>query len=86
MRADRFATIAETKGVFDGGRYVLHVTSDDGVRVLVDGKIVLEDWTWHGPKDEDVTVDLAAGDHTLRVEHFELDGYATLRLSVSPAP
>jgi parallel beta-helix repeat protein len=86
VRADRFATVAEAKGLFDAGRYVLHVRSDDGVRVLVDGKVVLEDWTWHGPKDEDVAVDLAAGEHALRVEHFELDGYAALRLSVEPAP
>ncbi len=61
------------------------MTSDDGVRVLVDGRVVLEDWTWHGPKGADVDVDLAEGEHALRVEHFELDGYATLRVRVDPA-
>ncbi len=86
VRGDRFATLAEAKGLFAAGRHRLHVTSDDGVRVLVDGRVVLEDWTWHGPKDADVDVDLAEGEHTLRVEHFELDGYATLRLRVEPAP
>ena len=44
VRADRFATIAETKGTFDAGTYVLHVTSEAGVRVTVAGKTVLEDW------------------------------------------
>ncbi len=85
VRGDRFATVAETKGTFAAGRYRIHVTSDDGVRVLVDGRVVLEDWTWHGPKDADVDVDLAEGEHALRVEHFELDGYATLRVRVEPA-
>ena len=33
----------------------------------------------------DVDVDLAEGEHALRVEHFELDGYATLRVRVDPA-
>ncbi len=84
VRGDQFATVAEAKGVFAAGKYRVHVTSDDGVRVLVDGKVVLEDWTWHGPKDADVDVDLTAGEHSIRVEHFELDGYATLRLRVEP--
>ncbi len=86
VRGDRFVTVAETKGTFSAGRYRVHVTSDDGVRVLVDGRAVLEDWTWHGPKDADVDVELADGEHTLRVEHFELDGYATLRVRVGPVP
>lgn len=83
---DRFATVAEAKGTFSAGRYRIHVTSDDGVRVRVDGRVVLEDWTWHGPKDADVDVDLVEGEHALRVEHFELDGYATLRVRMERAP
>lgn len=84
VSADHFATTAEATGTFDAGTYVLRVTSDDGIRVLVDGAVVLEDWTWHGPKDASVTVELAAGEHTIRVEHFELDGYATLRCVIEP--
>jgi len=86
VRGDRFATVAEARGAFPSGRYRIHVTSDDGVRVLVNGRVVLEDWTWHGPKDEHVDVDLPAGEHALRVEHFELDGYAVLRVSLEPGP
>ncbi len=86
VRGDRFATVSEAKGTFPPGRYRIHVTSDDGVRVLVDGKVVIEDWTWHGPKDADVDVELTAGEHALRVEHFELDGHATLRVRLDPGP
>jgi hypothetical protein len=45
---------------------------------------VIDDWTWHGPTPHDVDLDLAAGSHPIRVEHFELDGYAALRCSVEP--
>jgi hypothetical protein len=66
------------------GRYELRTVSDDGVRVRVDGKVVQEDWTWHGPTEHKTTIDLAAGAHTFVVEHFELDGYAVLRFDLRP--
>ena len=79
--ADHFATVAETTLDLPAGRWAFHVTSDDGVRLLVDGKVVHEDWTWHAPKEATVEVSLSEGRHAVRVEHFELDGYATLRCS-----
>jgi parallel beta-helix repeat protein len=82
--ADRFATVAETSLDLPAGKWRLRVTSDDGVRVLVDGKPVFTDWTWHGPKEDAVDLDLAAGRHVVRVEHFELDGWAALRCSLEP--
>ena len=30
-------------------------------------------------------IDLAAGKHAVRVEHFQIDGYAALRVTVEPA-
>ena len=73
-----FLTLAEGSFEIPKGDYVLELTSDDGVRVFVDGKVVHEDWTWHGPKSERIPLPLGGG-HTIRIEHFELDGYATLR-------
>ncbi|NNE69990.1 MAG: hypothetical protein HKN29_06450, partial [Rhodothermales bacterium] len=59
------------------GQYVLDLTSDDGVRAWVDGKLVHDDWTWHAPKQELIPLELD-GRHTIRIDHFEIDGYATL--------
>lgn len=81
---DRFVTRATTTVDMPAGRYGLRVTSDDGVRVVLDGRTVLEDWTWHAPKEDGVEVELPAGPHTLVVEHFELDGWAVLSLRVEP--
>ncbi|MBI4616430.1 MAG: hypothetical protein HY720_22660 [Planctomycetes bacterium] len=83
--ADRFATVAETTLTLPAGRYRIRTVSDDGVRVKVDGTTVLENWTWHGPTEDTAEEDLSAGEHRVRVEHFELDGWAVLRCSLEPA-
>jgi hypothetical protein len=82
---DRFATRAEARIKLPKGRYELRTLSDDGVRVLVDGEVVQEDWTWHPPKENATAIDLGAGEHEIAVEHFEIDGYAVLRLELRPA-
>ena len=68
------------------GRYQLAIDSDDGVRVWVDGKRVIDDWVGHFVKRDVATVDLVAGAPTaIRVEYFQLDLDASLRLSWSTA-
>jgi len=84
LPGDHFATVAEGKFTVPAGNYTLNVTSDDGVRVFVDGKKVLEDWTWHAPKLDKAELKLTAGEHSIRVEHFEIDGYSTLKVALAP--
>lgn len=82
---DRFATVAEGTLTLPPGRYRLAVTSDDGVRVWMDGRLVHDDWTYHAPRT--AFVPLAGGTtHRLRIEHFEIDGYATIVAEVERAP
>ena len=68
-----------------GGAHTLTVTSDDGVRVLVDGEVVLEDWTWHAPRREEVTLELTAGVHEVVVEYFQIDGALALLVALDAA-
>ena len=81
---DRFATVATTTVNVPAGRYWVRTVSDDGVRVFVDGKEVVADWTWHPATPNDVEVRLEAGPHEFRVEHFEIDGYAQLQFWLEP--
>jgi hypothetical protein len=83
--ADFFATIATTGVELEAGTYELRTMSDDGIRVTVDGKVVLEDWTWHAPKAHAVKLTLEKGMHSILVEHFEIDGYAQLSVKLRPA-
>src|SRR6185503_7665280 len=63
-----------------GGSYELVVTSDDGIRLWVDDKLVLEDWSIHGPKDDRIAI--GAGTHRLRLEYFQNTGAAALQVRV----
>lgn len=82
---DHFGSIATTRLKIPPGRWRFKTLSDDGVRVTVNGSPVIENWTWHGPTpNEDVYDHSTGGDVEIMVEHFEIDGYATLRLDIEP--
>lgn len=75
---DHFATVASTAVKLPAGRWRVWTVSDDGVRVMIDGSTVLENWTQHGPTFNEAVVELKAGPHAFHIEHFEIDGYAQL--------
>ena len=65
---------------FNAGRYSFTTYSDDGVRLYVDGKRVINSWRpMRGTRS--ATVDLSEGAHTVRVEYFERTGRAQIRVS-----
>ncbi len=76
---DRVALAAEARVTLPaGGTYEIRTISDDGLRVWVDGTLVIDRWNIHGS-----TIDrapIAAGAHTVKVEYFEATGWAELRL------
>ncbi len=85
--SNRFGMIATAKVRFPKGKWKFTTLSDDGVRVLANGKPVLENWTWHAPTKNEGTLELAeATDVDLVVEHFEIDGFAVLHLDIAPIP
>jgi len=55
------------------GKYTLFVESDDGSRLFVDGKQVLDNGGAHAMEEVAGSVQLTAGDHALKVEFFEKD-------------
>lgn len=80
---DHFGMIARTKLQLPAGRWRFKTLSDDGIRVLVAGQSVIENWTWHGPTlDEGIFEQSVAAEVEIIVEHFEIDGYAILKLDI----
>jgi mannan endo-1,4-beta-mannosidase len=76
--------IAQTRLPLARGTWTLSTLSDDGVRVSVDGKPVIENWTWHGPTRDEGKLDLGADKSVeIVVEHFQIDGYAVLEFSLT---
>src|SRR6266404_5292562 len=62
------------------GEYTLRALSDDGIRVWVDGALVIDDW-----KSHETALDFAAltgGHHDLRVQYYQGDGWYELRLDI----
>lgn len=83
--ANHFATVATAEIELPAGQYELRTVSDDGIRVMLDGKTVIDNWTWHPPTQDKAAVDLSAGTHAFRLEHFEIDGVAQMQFWLTPA-
>lgn len=85
FKPDYFGTLAHTTIPLTAGTWIVSTLSDDGVRVTVDGQTVIDNWTWHGPTRNDGTFTLdRARDVDIRIEHFEIDGWAVLEFELKP--
>jgi glucose/arabinose dehydrogenase/PKD repeat protein len=57
--------------VYEAGTYRLSAVADDGIRVLVDGVVVVDGWGDHAPTEFTADVPLTAGEHTVVVEYYD---------------
>ena len=74
---------AQLEGSLDvtvAGEYTLHLTSDDGSRLWLDGAQQIENGGIHTSKTESVTLQLSAGSHPLKIHFFERKRKAYLDL------
>jgi hypothetical protein len=62
-------------------KYTFYTESDDGSRLWVDDKLVVENGGLHGMEEKSGEIDLKAGDHPLKIDLFENEGDAGLRVS-----
>lgn len=68
------------------GTYTIATEADDGIRVRVGGKLVIDDWIPHYVTRNEATIDLVGGVATpIVVEYFEADIEASIRLLWSSA-
>ena len=68
----------------NSGFYRFSATSDDGIRVWVDGDLIIDQWNDHSPTTFTADKSLAAGHHTLKVEYYENSYGAVAKLSWAP--
>jgi hypothetical protein len=62
-------------------QYTFSTLSDDGTRLWIDGRLLIDNWTFHGPTEDFGTVPLTAGRfHDIRMEMFQGGGGALVRL------
>jgi hypothetical protein len=80
VNRDNFSARWDGSFWFDAGRYTFTTLSDDGVRLFVDGRQVINSWyPMRGYRS--ATINLTAGTHAVRVEYFERTGTAQIRAS-----
>ena len=61
--------------------YSLSTVSDDGVRLWLDGQLLLDNWTTHAATEDAVSIALVAGRrYDIKLEFFEAAQHATARL------
>jgi hypothetical protein len=66
--------------------YTFYTNSDDGVRLWVDGQLIVDNWTDHAPTENSGMIALGAGQrYDLRLEYYESGGGAVIQLSWSSA-
>lgn len=60
--------------------YRFTVTADDGIRVFIDGHLVVDQWNLQDSPTFSVDVLLSAGNHHIMVEYFEHTGHSEIRV------
>jgi fibronectin type 3 domain-containing protein len=61
--------------------YTFHTISDDGVRLYVNGSLIIDNWTDHAPTDNTATMALTAGQtYNFTMEFYENGGGAVAKL------
>jgi len=63
------------------GEYTLEVLSDDGIRVWLDGKLVIENWNDHGPEANSFRLLMEdQKEYQIRIDYYQHGGGAVAKL------
>ncbi len=85
VQADNFSVKWDgTVNLANTGDYNVIATSDDGVRVWIDGAIALDWWYDHPPQTFTSTRHLNAGAHAVHVEYYDRTGGAMINVQITP--
>jgi len=74
---DQFGTVSTTTFTIAAGEYTLSLTADDGARLFLDGKRMIDHWKPHEAATDEITVKLG-GRHTIEIEQYDAGGFSTL--------
>lgn len=77
---------ARWRGVynFSGGDFIFRVVADDGVRLIIDGKVAIDAWISQSSTEYKATVTLTPGTHLVEIEYYQAWGWASLVAAWEP--
>ncbi len=77
---DNFSVRWTKRQYFTEGRYQFTAGADDGVRVWVDGKVIINEWRDQGYTEFKRSITLTEGYHDLKIEYYERNGTARIKV------
>jgi uncharacterized protein YraI len=85
LPADNFSARWTGVQTLNAGTYQISVRADDGVRVFLDGRLVIDEYHSATGNSYSANVALVAGQHNFVVEYYEASGSAFVELILAPA-
>ncbi|HEV2779866.1 MAG TPA: PA14 domain-containing protein [Actinophytocola sp.] len=82
--ADNFSARWTKSVTVPAGNYRFTTTTDDGVRLFVDGTLVIDRWLFQGTTTYTAVVALTEGVHQIVMEYFEAGSGAVARFGFAP--
>ena len=81
LEPTRFGIVSKSTLRFPAGKFKVHVLSDDGVRLSIDGKPVIDRWTIHGAEQDTYPFEVdAMKELVFEVEYFQNAGAGRLKV------
>jgi parallel beta-helix repeat protein len=84
VHADKFGTRAAAEFSVPSGVYRIRLTSDDGVKLFLDGIQQFSNWDIHEPETDEFQLNLSDNLHKIEIVHFDGGGFATLDFRMEP--
>jgi uncharacterized protein YgiM (DUF1202 family) len=83
--ADNFSARWTSVQTLDAGNYTVTIRVDDGVRLIVDGVVYINEWHTANSATYTATFGLNAGQHSFVIEYYEAGGNAFLEYNLARA-
>lgn len=83
--SDFFSVRWTRTSYYAAGTWNFTTTTDDGVRLYVDGQLVIDQWHPQSATSYTANVTLGAGNHTVQMQYYEAAVNAVAQLNISPA-
>ena len=83
---DGFSARWTTTRYFAAGRYRFTTLTDDGVRLYIDNRLIIDEWHDQSSTAHDYVGDLDEGNHTIRMEFYDSGWDAVAKLAWDTTP
>src|SRR5207253_6923378 len=80
LPVDNFSARWTGSPTFSAGSYTFTVRADDGVRLFLDGTLIIDGWKDQSATTYTTTQALSAGPHEVKIEYYERGGSAERRV------